>query len=224
MPLNVNVDKLRAAFLWPHKNNPLHVHIKWDESSAHAWSDEDVAVGTTKDEDLLNDQPLAVNHEDFVRWMQETEVQQDSSERGFSMGRRLLELLTQQQEGATTEDRWSLLRALAADLQGHRYIRAASSLPENLIAAVLHAHGILEVHRPPELPMSLVANFLAEMPQTEWGDELLRLYSELHTVRLPLNAEGTPVLLGGFSAVPPGEDVGLREETLEAMAAAAETI
>ena len=85
------------------------------------------------------------------------------------MGRRLLELLTQQQEGATTDDRWSLLRALAAELQGHRYIRAASSLPENLIAAVLRAHSILEVHRPPELPMSLVANFLAKMPQTEWG-------------------------------------------------------
>ena len=72
--------------------------------------------------------------------------------------------------------------------------------------------------------MSLVANFLAEMPQTEWGDELLLLYSELHTVRLLLNVEEPPVLFGGFSAVPPGEDVGLREETLEAMAAAVENI
>ena len=141
MPFKVNVDKLRAAFLWLHKNNPYYVHIKWDEASAHAWSDDEVAVGTTKEEDLLDDQPLAVNHEEFLRWMQETEAQQDSSERGFSMGHRLLELLTQQKEDTTTVDSWSLLRALAADLQGHRYIRAASSLPENLIAAVLRAHG-----------------------------------------------------------------------------------
>ena len=62
------------------------------------------------------------------------------------------------------------------------------------------------------------------MPQTEWGDELLRLYSELHTARLLLNVGEPLVLVGGFSAVPPGEDVGLREETLEAMAAAVENI
>ena len=220
----MDVDKLRAAFLWLHAHTPYYVHIKWDESSAHAWSDEDVAVGTTQEEDLLNDQPLAVNHEEFERWMQETEAQQDSSERGFSMDHWLLELLMQQQEGETTEDRWSVLRALAADLQGQRYIRAASSLLENLIAAVLHAHGSLELQMPPDLPMSEVATFLADMPQTEWSDELLLLYSELHTVRLLVNAEEPAVFLGGFSAAPPGEDVGQREETLEAMAAAAENI
>ena len=124
------------------------------------------------------------------------------------MGRRLLELLTQQQEGATTEDRWSLLRALAADLQGTDTFerpapcRRISSLPSFTPTAYWSSTG-------PQSCRSLVANFLAEMPQTEWGDELLRLYSELHTVRLLLNAEEPSVLLGGCSAAPPGEDVAL---------------
>ena len=77
---------------------------------------------------------------------------------------------------------------------------------------------------PRNLPMSEVATFLADMPQTERSDGLLLLYSELHTVRLLVNAEEPAVFLGGFSAAPPGEDVGQREETLEAIAAAAENI
>ena len=64
--------------------------------------------------------------------------------------------------------------------------------------------------------------FCGQVPSR--GDELGRLYSELHTVSLLLNAEEPPVPVGGFSAVSPGEAVGLREETLEAMAAAVENI
>ncbi len=58
--------------------------------------------------------------------MQEVVVQQDgASERGFSVGQRLLELLKKQQDDATMMDRWSLLRALVAE---ERYLRAATSL------------------------------------------------------------------------------------------------
>ena len=68
-----------------------------------------------------------------------------------------------------------MLRALAADLQGQPYIRAAGSLPQNLIAAVLHAHGNLERHMSPDLRLPSVASFLANMPEAEMPDELLRL-------------------------------------------------
>ena len=51
----------------------------------------------------MSDQLLAVNQEVFQRWMQEAEAQQDSAERGFSMGHRLLRLLAQQQEDTTME-------------------------------------------------------------------------------------------------------------------------
>ena len=116
-----------------------------------------------------------------------------------------------------------MLRALAADLQGQPYIRAASSLPENLIAAVLHAHGSLDLQMSPDLCLSSVASFLADMPETECTDELLALYSELHIVRLLMSYEEPTVHLGGFSAAPPGEDVGQREETVEAMVDAAKS-
>jgi len=145
MPFKVNVEKLRAAFLWLKEHNPFYVNIKWDESAAQQWSEEDVAVGITREEDLVSDQLLAVNQEVFERWMQEAEAQQDSAERGFSMGHRLLKLLVQQQEDTATENHWSLLRTLAADLQGQRCIRAASSLPENMIAALMHVHGVVEL-------------------------------------------------------------------------------
>ena len=114
-----------------------------------------------------------------------------------------------------------MLRALAADLQGQPYIRAASSLPENLIAAVLHAHGHLDLQISPDLRLSSVAAYLADMPETEFTDELLRLYSELYIVRALMSSEEPTVHLGGFSAQPPGEDVGQREETVEAMVEAA---
>ena len=78
MPFKVNVEKLRAAFLWLKAHNPFYFNIKWHESAAHAWSGEEVTVGITREEDLLNDQHVAVSQEDFERWTQEAEAQQKS--------------------------------------------------------------------------------------------------------------------------------------------------
>ena len=90
--------------------------------------------------------------------MQEVVVQQDgASECGFSMGQRLLELLKNQQEETTTQDHWSLLRALVAEVHEQRYLRATTSLPENMIAALLYANGALELPTIPELPTATVA-------------------------------------------------------------------
>ena len=89
-----------------------------------------------------------------------------------------------------------------------------------MIAAFVHVHGVVELPVPPDISILSVTQFLAGMPPTEWSDELLVLYSELHTVRGIVSADEPTVLLGGVSAAPPGEDVGQREDILEAMAAA----
>ena len=81
MPFKANAEKLRASFLWLKAHNPFYVNIKWDESAAQLLSEERVAVGITREEDLVSDQLLAVNQEVFQRWMQEAEAQQDSAER-----------------------------------------------------------------------------------------------------------------------------------------------
>ena len=225
MPFKVNVQKLRAAYLWLKENNPYYRHITWDTDAAHAWSHEDVSVGTTKEEYFLSDQPLPVAQEHFGRWMQEAEAQQEvGAEAGFAMGRRLLEVLTQQRDETTTKDSWSLLRAQVADVQNQCYIRAASALQETCIAVLLYAHGALTLPTMPDLPVAEVATFLAEMPQPEWADDLLLLYSALHTVRAVVSAEEPEVQLGGFSAAPPAEDLTVREETLEKLAAAVEAL
>ncbi len=64
---------------------------------------------------------------------------------------RLLKLLAQQQKDTTTDNQWSFLRALAADLQGQRCIRAASSVPENLMVAIMHVHCVVEGPVPPDM-------------------------------------------------------------------------
>ena len=115
-----------------------------------------------------------------------------------------------------------MLRALVAEVQDQRYLRAATSLPENLIAALLHAHGALELPTIPDLPAAAVATYLAEMPESEWSDQMLLLYSELHTVRALYSAEEPEVHVAGLSSATPAEDVGQREEFLEGMAAAVE--
>ena len=136
------------------------------------------------------------------------------------MGRRMLELLARQEEELPNSCRWSSIRAQAADLQGQSFCRAALSLPENMIAAVLHAHGALHLDVPAQVEHASLSSFVASIPQTEWSDELSLLYSELHTVRALLAADEPPISLGGFGSVSPGEDVGQREELLEGMAAA----
>ena len=93
-----------------------------------------------------------------------------------------------------------------------------------MIAALLYANGALELPTIPELPTAAVATYLAEMPETEWPDQLLLLYSELHIVRALYSAEEPEVHVGGLSAATPAEDVGQREELLEGMAAAVEVL
>ena len=85
MPFRANVEKLRAAFLWLQAHNPYYFHIHWNESAAQAWSAEDVTVGTTQEEDLDQDQPLAIHHEDFEQRIQELETQSNSSECALPM-------------------------------------------------------------------------------------------------------------------------------------------
>merc|ERR1712197_175955 len=97
------------------------------------------------------------------------------------MGRRILELLARQEEDPSSAGRWSLIRSLAADLQGQSLCRAALSLPENTIAAVMHAHGALHIDVPAQVEHASLPSFVASIPQTEWSDELSLLYSELHT-------------------------------------------
>ena len=219
-PFKVDVNKLRAAYAWLKQHNGYYRDIDWNESAAAAWSADSVEVGTTREEDLLGDQPLAVSREEFDLWVQETEKRQDPKDAGFSMGRRILELLARQQEDPCSNGRWSLIRALAADLQGQSFCRAALSLPENTIAAVMHAHGALHIDVPAQVEHASLPSFVASIPQTEWSEELSLLYSELHTVRALLAADEPPISLGGFASAPPGEDVGQREELLEGMAAA----
>ena len=220
MPFKVNVDKLRAAFAWLKRHNAYYRAVDWDESSAASWSSESLVVGTTREEYLLGDQPLAVSPEDFERWMQETFNQQDPESPGFPMGRRMLELLERQEEDTPSSCRWSLLRCLAADLQGTNFLRAACSLSENMIAAVLHAHGALRLDVPDQVDSASLPSFVASVPQTEWSDDLSLLYSELHTVRAAVASEEPLISVGGFSSAAPGEDVGQREDLLEGMAEA----
>ena len=102
------------------------------------------------------------------------------------------------------------------------YIPAASTLPENLIATLLHANGASYLRTIPDLHTNAMA-YLTEMPQTEWPDELLVLHDEMHTVRALLASDEPEVHVDGLSAAMSTEDVGYTEEIPQGTAAAIET-
>ncbi len=87
MPLKVSIERLRAAFTRPNARSPYYANVNWDESSAQAWSRDTVTFGATWEEDLLDDQALAINHEDFDRLLQEADSQRDARDVGLAMGR-----------------------------------------------------------------------------------------------------------------------------------------
>ncbi len=134
------------------------------------------------------------------------------------MGQRMLALLERQLDDSTTSDHWNLLRALAADLQEQRFLRAAASLPENLMAVLLHVHGALQIEIPEQLQGPQLVHFVTHIPQTEWSDDLSSLYNELHALRLLAMQDEPVVSLGGLSAALPAEDVGQREQLPSAAA------
>ena len=92
-PFTVNVHKLRAGFQWLHASNPYYHNVEWRDDWAREWDKDDVDIGTTRDEDFVDDEAIVVNKEAFEMWMQWVTRHCASGDDGFEMGGRLLDLV-----------------------------------------------------------------------------------------------------------------------------------
>ena len=92
-PFTVDVIKLKQAFEWLREYNPYYRDVEWREDWEQEWLQEDVDVGSTREEDFANGQETCLCKESFEIWMQLVLTNQESGADGFVMGRRILNQL-----------------------------------------------------------------------------------------------------------------------------------
>ena len=131
------MHKLRDAFKWLKQNNLYYRNVDWNEAREKEWLDEDVPVGTTREEDMSEGIGLQVTGEVIRRWMRESNLHQAIGDGGFAIGRRLLKLLELEpvEDGEPVKDvqPWNVMRSMISNAMGKNWLRAASALPDIMI-------------------------------------------------------------------------------------------
>jgi hypothetical protein len=147
--------------------------------------------------------------------MEEALCQRACGEAGFAIGARLLALIDEER-GDEDADVWNVVRAMAAKVTGINYLRAASAVSDQILAAILHANDAIDTGIPPSVEPGSLLDYLRDMPEADLTEDLTMLHSELHAIRVRDRADDEPIVsAGAVSAVPSGEDVGLRTDALD---------
>ena len=156
---------MRAAFHWLKENNPYYYNVEWKESREQEWNDEEIPVGTTREEDITEGLGLQVTGDVIRLWLRESQLNRASGEAGFPIGNRLLALLTESPEagsatsGQTSEpenlpecgeeqekfDPWNSLRSKIAATMRSNSLRAATALPDPVVGVFLHFSDLLDL-------------------------------------------------------------------------------
>ena len=89
-PFKIDVDKIRLAFQWLKVHNPHYHDIEWVPSAEAAWREEDVQVGTVREEDFDLEHGVPINREVWLRWLERGEGNEDSEDGGFPIASRTL--------------------------------------------------------------------------------------------------------------------------------------
>ena len=103
------------------------------------------------------------------------------------MGSRLLALLDTDLDNSC--EAWNALRAMAADILAVSSMRAATSMQQEVIAVVLHAHGQVELGLSIAVDMKTMLSQLNAMPPEEWTLEYTTLRQELAAVFFELTQD-----------------------------------
>ena len=111
--------------------------MDWNEAREKEWLDEDVPVGTTREEDMSEGIGLQVTGEVIRRWMRESNLHQAIGDCGFAIGRRLLKLLElepgEDAEPVKDVEPWNVMRSMISSAMGSNSLRAAAALPDIMI-------------------------------------------------------------------------------------------
>ena len=219
-PFKINVDKVRKAFVWLKQHNPYYHNIEWVSSAEAAWREDDVQIGTVREEDFDIKHGLQINREAFLRWMERGTGHDDTEEGGFAIARRALTLFDRAAD-ESEPDAWNEIRAMAARIFDKAPLRAASALEPAKVAVLFHVEEILNLDLSADLTANQMVETVREMAVEEWAADLHMFCSELHVVQDELLRDGgseTMESAGGISEGKPDDDVGLRQNTLETMA------
>ena len=221
-PFKVNVHKLRHAFLWLQRHNPYYHDIEWRDSSAAEWEKDDVQLPTREEPDVAGE-GLQVNREIVLSWFRHAGMSQTCGEAGYPMGSRLVALMDGLLPAFDADEpnpfqAWNMLRTMAADTLGSSWLRAASSMPLEIVALVLHEHGQMNLRIAKALDAQTMLAQLQTMPPEEWSEDYAMLRQELLAIFLE-SAEDEPLVSAGVvSEAPVSDDVGTRSSVLDSMA------
>ena len=218
-PFTVDVVKLRHAFLWLKANNPYYHDVEWREYWAEEWKREDVEIGTTREEEMVDGRSLTVTPESFDVWMQHALRERESGTGGFSMGDRLLALCESARDpGDESFGDWNRLRAMVATALDSPFKRAAGSVSRDDVAAVLYDHGAIDLDGLTETDTKAVWTALAVFLPADLPAELHQLHTEMDTILCELAEEACVESAGAVSASDVADDVGLRIGVLQGAA------
>ena len=215
-PFTVNVQKLRHAFQWLRVNNPYYRDVEWREDWAQEWGQDDVDIGTTRDEDFEDGDTIVVNKEAFDAWMQEVLRHRASGDDGFQMGGRLLELVESARDAEDEAcDDWNRIRALAADALESPFCRCQNTLSRDILAAVLYNHEAIEMDGVTDISAKKLRGALRHWPSEELPVELCRLHSEMLMICEEMAKDVPPEHACALSSPEISDDVGHRGHVVQ---------
>ena len=169
-------------------------------------------IGTSREEDFEDGQALVVNKDSFEMWMQLVRRHRSSEDSGFELGGRLLDLV----EGARNADdddacdEWNVMRSLAADALGNSFLRVASTLCRDVLAAVLYSHDAIEIDDATDMSAKKLQTSLSHWPPEDLPVEILRLHSEMMLACEDVGKDVPLEHAGALSSAAASDDVGLR--------------
>ena len=219
-PFKVDVNKVKRAYDWLKAHNPYYANIPWEPSAEEAWKEDDVQMGTDREEEVdLNLVCPLVPHA-FVRWLERGSAYAETQDGGFPIAARVHAHLSEDAEGvsheplADSERSWNAIREFVAKTLEIRPIRMAQSLDIAQLAVAMHLGEILHIDLAPGCaPADQVAAVRA-MGAEEWSEDLHMLWAELNTVQEELRADEPIETVGGIATTSPEDDVAFRELSL----------
>lgn len=218
-PFKIDVDKVRRAFAWLQKFNPYYRGIEWIPSAEQAWREEEVQVGTVREEDFDLGDHLQITREVFIEWLNRGSSHMHASDGGFAIAARAREFFDSKEEDKD-RDPWNQVRALAASTFGRPPLRLAATLEIARLAVLLGSEEILQLDFAPDLTADETLAGLRALAVEEWPDDLNLLCAEISLIQEDISHDSPIETAGGVSTTAPDDDVGLRHDSLDSMAQA----
>ena len=215
-PFTVNVIKLRHAFEWLRKYNPYYRDVEWREDWAQEWLEEDVDVGSTREEDFADGHEACLSKEAFEIWMQLVLTNREAGADGFDMGRRILDLVeTSLGPNEDSNDYWNRLRALVAAAVESPFLRAASHLSRDSLVALLYSHEAIELDGVQDISAKELQKVIRDWAVEALPADVCRMQTELTDVFDKLAEEHPVVQAGAVSGADVSDDVGVRADVVQ---------